>query len=531
MDLLAFAIDHEAPATIVLISGDRDFAYAASILRLRCYRVVVIAPSIIHASLKSQASRLVDWNCDILGKAEQDQSLSSKPMAKGNNPAPLPFSLWDGGAPNPHHRTRSHSSADQLKPVGFHPVTRNDAAIYYGLDLPAFRDDAENSQIQKLAADAKGLLLQSQSFPSRPSKDASLKQSNSTPTLLLPEALSPRLKPTSINNYTPRPKSSASFTSDSFFTSASEFHGDEGSLRSLPQSHCSLPADLEIDATPLSSIMRSVNVPAISTATAEHPKLVVNDALPVSSSLNQATVNEPNLEDLAQTSLGANPVILDTHSLPPEFVVLVDELQRLRREGLSQPPATLVGAGPQMNKSIYKNAGVKKLKQYISRAADAGIVSVGGPEGLEWVSLLPQWQQHMTVAALPAVSQPVDPVDSNPCSSTNSMPRVSSAGPQVHTATPTLDIAPKFRPLVNHLQELKSQGCTQTTWSIVCEGLHKKGYIAWKDAGFSKFGPYAALAEQACLVQTELVKDVPWISLHPRLHGLLEGRVAEQHSS
>lgn len=62
MDMLAHAIDHPAPATIVLISGDRDFVYAVSVLRLRRYRVIVISSSNIHTSLRTQASLTFPWN-------------------------------------------------------------------------------------------------------------------------------------------------------------------------------------------------------------------------------------------------------------------------------------------------------------------------------------------------------------------------------------------------------------------------------------------------------------------------------------
>ncbi|KZP20884.1 hypothetical protein FIBSPDRAFT_699502, partial [Athelia psychrophila] len=61
VDMLAFAIDNPTPSTVILVSGDRDFAYAVSMLRLRRYRVVIIAPPAIHISLKAQASVLFDW--------------------------------------------------------------------------------------------------------------------------------------------------------------------------------------------------------------------------------------------------------------------------------------------------------------------------------------------------------------------------------------------------------------------------------------------------------------------------------------
>ncbi len=64
--MLAHAIDNPAPSTIVLISGDRDFVYAVSILGLRKYRVVVIAPNAVHTSLKSQASAFYEWPRHVL---------------------------------------------------------------------------------------------------------------------------------------------------------------------------------------------------------------------------------------------------------------------------------------------------------------------------------------------------------------------------------------------------------------------------------------------------------------------------------
>ncbi|KAG1903930.1 limkain-b1-type NYN domain-containing protein, partial [Suillus fuscotomentosus] len=63
VDMLAFSNDHPPPATIILIAGDRDYAYAVSTLRLRRYNVVLIVPSApnIPQSLESQASVVVDW--------------------------------------------------------------------------------------------------------------------------------------------------------------------------------------------------------------------------------------------------------------------------------------------------------------------------------------------------------------------------------------------------------------------------------------------------------------------------------------
>ena len=64
--MLAFAVDHPSPATIFLITGDRDYAYAVSTLKLRNYQVVLVVPTCTSPSLESQASLVVDWGAAVL---------------------------------------------------------------------------------------------------------------------------------------------------------------------------------------------------------------------------------------------------------------------------------------------------------------------------------------------------------------------------------------------------------------------------------------------------------------------------------
>jgi hypothetical protein len=71
VDMLAFAIDHPPPATIVLISGDRDFVYALSVLRNRRYTVVLIVPNNgAPIILKSQANAILEWRYDVLNQGK-----------------------------------------------------------------------------------------------------------------------------------------------------------------------------------------------------------------------------------------------------------------------------------------------------------------------------------------------------------------------------------------------------------------------------------------------------------------------------
>ena len=73
--MMQFGWDHPAPGTVILISGDRDFAYGVSVLRLRHYKVVIMAPSaLVHDSLRYQASEFYDWDIVILGKHVNSRS-------------------------------------------------------------------------------------------------------------------------------------------------------------------------------------------------------------------------------------------------------------------------------------------------------------------------------------------------------------------------------------------------------------------------------------------------------------------------
>ena len=66
VDILAFAVDHPSPATIFLITGDRDYTYAVSTLKLRKYEVILVVPSSTSPYLESQASLVIDWGAAVL---------------------------------------------------------------------------------------------------------------------------------------------------------------------------------------------------------------------------------------------------------------------------------------------------------------------------------------------------------------------------------------------------------------------------------------------------------------------------------
>lgn len=88
--MLTFAMDNPSyknSSTIIILSGDRDYAYTLSILRLRMFRVVVVAPTLpgAHISLKVQASSFYDWNSIIEGQRKEDKNAVSYGTVEPNS--------------------------------------------------------------------------------------------------------------------------------------------------------------------------------------------------------------------------------------------------------------------------------------------------------------------------------------------------------------------------------------------------------------------------------------------------------------
>ncbi|XP_078435783.1 putative endonuclease or glycosyl hydrolase isoform X2 [Wolffia australiana] len=71
MDLFLFALDHPPPSTVLLISGDVDFAPALHVLGQRGYAVILIAPAAaaVSAALRNAGHFLWDWPAVARGGA------------------------------------------------------------------------------------------------------------------------------------------------------------------------------------------------------------------------------------------------------------------------------------------------------------------------------------------------------------------------------------------------------------------------------------------------------------------------------
>jgi hypothetical protein len=110
-DMLIFALDNPAPAVVILISGDRDFAYVVSTLRHRGYTVPIIVPAASHIALKAQASRVFHWvdvasgpsnspniEADVLCQSPQEIRASVTPPLPMRRPSRRSITTSDGEA-------------------------------------------------------------------------------------------------------------------------------------------------------------------------------------------------------------------------------------------------------------------------------------------------------------------------------------------------------------------------------------------------------------------------------------------------
>lgn len=123
-DIMAFALDVPPPARIVLISGDRDFAYPLSLIRGRGYQVILITPPIGAVPiLEASANHVARWRQDVLG-LERDgfgrlynssSSTPSKSYQRSSSPGPGKDSSARSGPPGSQSM---HTSASQQSSGG-----------------------------------------------------------------------------------------------------------------------------------------------------------------------------------------------------------------------------------------------------------------------------------------------------------------------------------------------------------------------------------------------------------------------------
>lgn len=407
--MLAYAMDHPAPATLILISGDRDFAYAVSILRLRRYNVVVIALPVpgAHISLKSQASLYLDWNVDVMrnsssslaseGRAEFS-SMNRSPPHAGHNRKPSyvgvrepPFfaSRLD---PSPELRATRQPVFGPAEELSLEPSCGSGLRGQPGeLRAPA---PAYSSPNMEESMPARLVWHSTYNFisPSSPTVE-----SGSHPAAgLFPERVSIPLNPIT-NSYE---QSAETDTPAASITQLDTTPADEERSAFQPlvdvlekylAKGISRPLRLIVDR----ELVGSVETMYSQTGTTDFGQLI---SLAEHEKIIQRGGSGENAwisfhRDWLSPSTGKNPspkkiVVASPKKIPAAFKALVDVLEKHRAKGVTRPLRSTIGfelVG--LAKTVYKQDGIKNFSQLTALAEKEKIVHLGGRDGNAWISL------------------------------------------------------------------------------------------------------------------------------------------------
>ncbi|KZP25907.1 hypothetical protein FIBSPDRAFT_928896 [Athelia psychrophila] len=216
------------------------------------------------------------------------------------------------------------------------------------------------------------------------------------------------------------------------------------------------------------------------------------------------------------------------------FQPLVDELRH--QGGNLRQPSILADGLMERDPTACKRAGVSSFKDYIDRAVDAGIVTVGTMEypdrpAAPWISLNLAWRIPQNSDTTTTSSED----GSRPPSSLSANTHLLAVAPvapettcQAGTSANDADMAPgaNVHPVPPHptaifqalVDELRFQGGNLRQRSIVADGLLKRDPIAYKRAGVSGFKGYIDMAVEAGIVTVGTMEypdrlPDPWISL------------------
>ncbi|KAF5387050.1 hypothetical protein D9615_001822 [Tricholomella constricta] len=421
VDMLAYAIDKAAPSTIIVISGDRDFAYAVSILRLRRYRVVIISLQGVHTSLKVQASVFLDWNADVLGAEVVDDY-----MRAGNGPIPrmeerqAPFFTYHKDTPTPGRRNfplflqrgididTEESDVDIM--YHLHNNRGNGVHRIGSVGTNAIRDDVEgslrvtNSYSQSRTSSSRQDDIEDENYvpvlrsPSR---------TESAPAALYTDDTS--LTPTVVNKPFSAIRRTRGPDAEHIVNSkapgapppaqdakGSTFHQE--SLPPMPSQAFKGPASSGIQLTHSPHLMPITRDMPINSSSAPlnnpfaqlHPLAV---GAPSSSAFDTLEVKTPST-----TAKGhASTAPLESKVVQPLFKLLVQRLEFHRAKDFFRPFRSVIAVElATQDNTLYRRARVERFGQYVALAEKAGIIELGGREGGAWIALRPEWYDAKT---------------------------------------------------------------------------------------------------------------------------------------
>ncbi|KIM83400.1 hypothetical protein PILCRDRAFT_819638 [Piloderma croceum F 1598] len=326
VDMMVNVIDNPAPGTVILITGDRDFAYAVSVLRMRRYRVVVIAPLNHHASIRYQASIVLDWDTDILSRTNVNIN---------DIPSHTPSISASMSPPSARNNPVSESA--------FLFQRRSKRAIQHLLTLPQLEINAPT------AYDGDG---------------------TAPPTSISCPSSSPALDTATAGSLKQDIRTIGVFSGIATTSKLSQ----------KPAEIIMLPPFDDTASSPLTDISTRSNPVTSSIPTQDTPFMNVSPLLPI-------FPNGPRTPSHAKepASIETRP----NSDISPMFVALVALVREHAGNAGQVMCSKISNVLVQQDPSVYQRAGVTRFKQYIKLAISAGVLTAGGEGDRRWVSLPP----------------------------------------------------------------------------------------------------------------------------------------------
>ncbi|TEB36298.1 hypothetical protein FA13DRAFT_1727875 [Coprinellus micaceus] len=411
----------------MLISGDRDFSYALSILRLRRYRVALVTPPNTHISLTAQASHHLHWTSDVL---DASTNTPVKPPKK-EPPSPTrvispPRVNFSSATPLARRNTDASFSRDRTTPSSTSGLLAPPTSGF-STDPEQTLAMGENSKRREARGRFRSLGNRGQSTPSiavddPPQSPRSPKREAVTSFFGTPFRL-PRTPPTR-------------FETQSF----SQFSDRKGKSReSAPPSQA--PRNGTAYARVRSPLVEAVNAPLpqspvsdgyqeseghsgstserppssdlggeydndIPWESSDHPPSEpLSPCTDLGNSARQFEDSSGNTDSIVSAASGSGSPMQSSRMpdgtlrrvVPFRFKPLVLQLQDCRRDGSYIPPRSLLiermDSRFQPVERIYQNAEVGGFDEYIELAEQEGFVTTGGGDGPveAWIMLRQEW--------------------------------------------------------------------------------------------------------------------------------------------
>jgi len=459
--MLSYAIDNPAPSTIFLITGDRDFAYALSILKNRHYRVILVKRPDTHISLTFQACICYDWYDDIVHQAENPSSPAEQRTQR------------------PYQRHRQFSDPiGNARPSPWHPAT--EVSIGSGADTEGTVDITH--YFRERISDRLGAppALQDQ-----PQVSITIDQSPRQDQAIPPS---------------PRHRRGPSFSTSRDSTSLKapkQSTQPETPCIVLPLS-CNSPV---IKGTPSVKLEPSYSAPASLSAVTGDPR-VLNKA-----SGTSPKHLEPTTDVLSSVSPLSSPVMSPAPALPTTLNPI--PTQRIAPEETKPTPlpATPRISAEELAEKFLKKEPANNINPTSPSSANLAI-SPPSPK--------PPTSGSTTVEPSIEYSIAPEPMDAKAASSNARMTSQTASGSgQSIEPLDTPVVPPNFVVLVEALQLDRSRSIFQSSRSDISLRINKNG-TTYRNAGVPSFRHYSLLAEQEGIVDLGGLYGEAWIRLKPK---------------